>query len=90
MFNTTMYIPFYSNSRLKKYIINSVNKSMEKYNKKNKDKDNINSLIKYYITPINKDDKKDNYDKFLFYNFIASGLLCFIIGYKLGKGLKVK
>ena len=34
MFNTTMYIPFYSNSRLKKYIINSVNKSMEKYNKK--------------------------------------------------------
>jgi hypothetical protein len=75
---------FYYNNGLRKYIMDSINKSMEKYKNKNREKEKMNALIKYYINPLSVNDK------FLVYNFLASGLLCFIIGYKVGKGLRIK
>jgi hypothetical protein len=74
----------YNNNNLKKQIMDSINKSLQKYNNKDKNKDKINELINYYVNPINTNEK------FLFYNFLASGLLCFIIGYKIGKGFRIK
>jgi len=72
------------NNGLKKNIMDSINKSMEKHKEKNKEKEKMNDLIKYYINPVNKNENS------LFYNFLASGLLCFIIGYKVGQRFRIK
>ena len=48
---------FYYNNGLRKYIMDSINKSMEKYKNKNREKEKMNALIKYYINPLSVNNK---------------------------------
>jgi hypothetical protein len=68
--------PFY-NMDLRKYMMDSINKSIEKYSNNNTNNNNNNSNSKYIR-------QLTDFRKSWVYGLIASGLLGFTLGYKLG------